>query len=152
MLVPTMPIRSKPQPRATDGGARVEDGLTHGLDRAPEVRGDEKVRALKLGGPPLFVVGERQPEGVDAEPRERAAQRDVAVGSAFHCGSTSTARRGRVPFRWRLAFGRRAGKKRARAVLFSGEGVGRRSSKSAAVAVEPVVPDGGSAKNLRGGA
>jgi hypothetical protein len=63
----------------TDGGARVADGLAHGLERAPDVRADEKVRALEFGGAALVVIRQRDAQGGDAEAREDAAQLRVAL-------------------------------------------------------------------------
>jgi hypothetical protein len=86
----------------TDRGARVEHGLAHGLERAPDVGRDEMICAFEFGRATRAVIRERQAQGGDAEAREDVAELDVAV-------------------RLRVPFGQHDDGA-ARVVLFAGDG------------------------------
>ena len=62
-----------------DGGARVQNGLAHGLNRAPDVRADQIIGALKFCGAALFVIWQRYAQRRDAEAIEKTTQLHVAL-------------------------------------------------------------------------
>ncbi len=96
--------------------ARVEHGLSHRLNRAPDIGADEMIRAFEFRGLSLLVIGKRQAQRRHSDHVEDAAGFNVAF-------------RLRVPLRQdddgiaRFPLRFFSGKNRARAMLFSGEGV-----------------------------
>jgi hypothetical protein len=63
-----------------DGGARVQHGLAHGLNRATDIRADQVIGALKLGGAARLVIRQRQAQRRNAEAIEKTRQLHVALG------------------------------------------------------------------------
>ena len=75
-----MPIRSKPsRGEPVHRAARVEHGLTIGLQRAADVGADDVVGALQFRRPARVVIRQAQPQRGDPESREQLTQADVAL-------------------------------------------------------------------------
>ena len=67
-------------------------------ESSPDVGTDEMIGALKFRRPPLLVIGQRQTQSGDPEKLKIRQASTWLSGCAFHCGRTTTARRGRLPF------------------------------------------------------